>query len=380
MKITLLTAIVTLSVTVCIAQSTYYDVTAGNGNGVRFWQDNTYKIHMGTGSEYQFGPVTDYSIKNNMSGDTGRGWTWGIHGQVPIAAINTIGNMQIAGAFYTGGNIGIGTTSISNPQGWGRVLEVSGTAHSKILATNSDAAYSVGLFSHSGWSGLSGGFVGTETNHNLYFLSNYTPKAVLTTAGRFGIGTFTPQQMLDVSGIVAINGVKVINTTNSLNGQDIYLNGRVIRNESTVNQDGMYINYDATGGGGAHVRFYANGQTERMRIDASTGNVGIGTLSPDAKLAVKGKIHAQEVQIDLAGAVAPDYVFEQNYKLPSLETLRTYIEQYHHLPEVPSAEEMGENGVNVGEMNLLLLKKIEELTLYVIDQQKQIDELKTKVN
>ncbi len=68
---------------------------------------------------------------------------------------------------------------------------------------------------------------------------------------------------------------------------------------------------------------------------------------------------------------SPDYIFAHDYKLPTLEQLRSYIEQNHHLPEVPSAKEMEADGLKVGEMNLLLLKKIEELTLYVIELKKE---------
>jgi len=109
------------------------------------------------------------------------------------------------------------------------------------------------------------------------------------------------------------------------------------------------------------------------------GNVGIGTTTTDAKLSVKGQVHAQEVKVDLNGAVAPDYVFEKDYKLTSLEEIKNYIDQNKHLPEVPSAKEMEKNGVQLGEMNMLLLKKIEELTLYTIEMNKKIIEL-TKVN
>ena len=102
------------------------------------------------------------------------------------------------------------------------------------------------------------------------------------------------------------------------------------------------------------------------------GNVGIGTTAPDAKLAVKGTVHAQEVKVDLA-VPGPDYVFSSDYKLLSLEEIKTYIDKNKHLPEVPSAKEMDANGVQLGEMNMLLLKKIEELTLHVIDQNKKLD-------
>jgi AAA15 family ATPase/GTPase len=68
-------------------------------------------------------------------------------------------------------------------------------------------------------------------------------------------------------------------------------------------------------------------------------------------------------------------VFDDTYDLSSLETVEAYIKEHKHLPEVPSAKEMDENGLNLKEMNLLLLKKIEELTLYIIQQNKKIAEL-----
>ncbi|QLE02057.1 hypothetical protein HX109_11005 [Galbibacter sp. BG1] len=95
------------------------------------------------------------------------------------------------------------------------------------------------------------------------------------------------------------------------------------------------------------------------------GDVGIGTYTPDEKLTVNGTMHAKEVKIDI-NVPAPDYVFEEDYKLRSLKELKKYIEIYGHLPEIPSAEEIAEEGISVGEMNMLLLKKIEELTLYIL--------------
>jgi hypothetical protein len=99
------------------------------------------------------------------------------------------------------------------------------------------------------------------------------------------------------------------------------------------------------------------------------GNLGIGITTPDEKLTVKGKIHAQEVRLDLSFP-GPDYVFEKDYKLPSLTETQKYIKENKHLPEVPSAKEMEEKGINLSEMNMLLLKKVEELTLHLIEQDK----------
>src|SRR5690625_1559219 len=119
------------------------------------------------------------------------------------------------------------------------------------------------------------------------------------------------------------------------------------------------------------------------------GKIGIGTKSPDALLTVKGDIHTQEVRVDLEGAVAPDYVFETYYKgfstlnpdyeMLSLDALQLFIEENHHLPNVPAASQLEKEGLNLKAFNLLLLEKIEELTLYIIEQQKQIDDLKLKL-
>mgnify|MGYP003575864298 CR=1 FL=1 len=101
-------------------------------------------------------------------------------------------------------------------------------------------------------------------------------------------------------------------------------------------------------------------------------NIGIGTTSPGEKLTVNGKIHAKEVKVDL-NVPAPDYVFEEHYKLPRLKDIKNYITQYKHLPEVPSAREMKKNGIDLSEMNMLLLKKVEELTLHLIEKEQKID-------
>ncbi|WP_255409462.1 LamG domain-containing protein [Aquimarina sp. I32.4] len=106
-------------------------------------------------------------------------------------------------------------------------------------------------------------------------------------------------------------------------------------------------------------------------IYCNNGKVGIGTTTPDSKLTVKGKIHAEEVKIDLS-VPAPDYVFKKEYDLLSIEEVQAHIKEKGHLPNIPSAIEMETNGVELGIMNMKLLEKIEELTLYTIDQEKKI--------
>lgn len=107
--------------------------------------------------------------------------------------------------------------------------------------------------------------------------------------------------------------------------------------------------------------------------------MGIGTTSPGSyKLAVEGKIGAREVDINL-GSWA-DFVFAEDYMLPTLEEVNAYVQTHHHLPDLPSeAEVLAKGSVSVGEMQKLLLQKIEELTLYTIAQQRQIDVLQAEV-
>ncbi|MNT23552.1 hypothetical protein D3C72_1589730 [compost metagenome] len=113
----------------------------------------------------------------------------------------------------------------------------------------------------------------------------------------------------------------------------------------------------------------------------AAGDVGIGTENPDAKLAVNGIIHSKEVKVDL-NVPAPDYVFANDYKLRSLQEVENYVKQNSHLPEIPSAKEFGKNGIQLAEMNMALLKKVEELTLYIIQiekNQKELEKRLTKV-
>jgi hypothetical protein len=105
------------------------------------------------------------------------------------------------------------------------------------------------------------------------------------------------------------------------------------------------------------------------------GNIGIGTSSPgSSKLAVEGTISARKVVVTLANPF-PDYVFKKQYKLLPLDSLERYIKTESHLPGMPSADSVEKSGLDLGNNQELLLKKIEELTLYAIDQQRRLDKL-----
>ncbi len=140
-------------------------------------------------------------------------------------------------------------------------------------------------------------------------------------------------------------------------------------------------------GGGANTKLLVDGNqdlTGNLAV-SGTGNfaekVRIGATAPTGSytsymLGVDGDIVAKKVIVQTTSWA--DEVFEENYKLATLEEVGAFIKQHKHLPEIPSEKEVLENGVSLGEMNKLLLKKVEELTLYMIAQQNQVNELMKK--
>ena len=109
----------------------------------------------------------------------------------------------------------------------------------------------------------------------------------------------------------------------------------------------------------------------------SSGNLGIGVDNPGTwKLAVNGKVRAQEINVETGWA---DFVFEDRYDLPDLKQVEDFIKTNGHLKDIPSAKEVETNGIFLGEMNAILLQKIEELTLYTIAQEKALKKKEDKI-
>jgi hypothetical protein len=173
--------------------------------------------------------------------------------------------------------------------------------------------------------------------------------------GNVGIGTSSPEAMLDVAGYNRL-GAGIADSWFPYWGDGwAYVSGK-----------GIVFREDAAGE-------YA----ERMRI-ADNGNVDIGTTDPQHKLSVKGTVQSTEVVV-VAPQDFPDFVFEDGYNLMTLAELEKYINQHGYLPGIPSAEEVDEKGLHVGEMQAQLLQKMEELTLYVIDLKKENEALKERM-
>lgn len=208
-------------------------------------------------------------------------------------------------------------------------------------------------------------FVNNEATVNDY--KNAFGKATISKDGYFGLGTLTPSSILDVrktDGKIKLYspGANTTATFWSLNDAYSY---------------GFGIGSDNKG----HIFQNINGPSSIMTF--YQGNVGIGTdlswdIGKEYKLAVKGKIRAQEIRVELANW--GDYVFKQDYKLLSLNDVETYINKEGHLPNVPGAKEIEKDAFSLGELTKIQQVKIEELTLYLIEMKKEIEALKAQIN
>lgn len=275
----------------------------------------------------------------------------------------------------TNGNVGIG---IATPSAGARLHVYNSSSNTFVNIDKPSGSYEAGIqFSKAGyvqfylWNDNDSDALKIEAN-GLAGENDATPRMefpfsnknihMALSGGSVGIGTTTLTEKLNVSG-----GGIALDADQPLRGGGKWL---ISGNAGAVTV--------GTANPGVHLRLMAGDVNPRIFIDGTGGGVGIGTSSVGSyKLAVEGKIGAREVNVT-TGAWS-DYVFKSDYKLMPIAEVEKFISENQHLPEVPSEKEVLAGGQNLGEMNAILLKKIEELTLYIINQQKQIDELKQKV-
>jgi hypothetical protein len=151
-------------------------------------------------------------------------------------------------------------------------------------------------------------------------------------------------------------------------GIAVGINGAEYANLSTYGA--IFTNASSVSGTGISYGLYVTGTKNYL-----SGNVGIGITNPANALSVAGTIDAKEVVVQAAPA---DYVFDSGYRLKPLDEVATYVAANHHLPDVPSAADMKQNGVGIAEMQGKLLAKIEELTLHMIEEKKRSDRLEER--
>jgi hypothetical protein len=245
--------------------------------------------------------------------------------------------------YFTGGNVGIGTGTPVTP-----LHITSSTGYAAILLGNSDV----------------NGFVLTrETTDNSFniwsgpFGTGSVNRLKITSSGNLSIGGGTPVAQFNITS--PGNYVSMLLGNNDATGF-------VITKEASDNSFNIWSGP------------FGSGSLNRFKI-TNGGNVLIGKMSQTNSsylLDVNGTIRGNKMVVNSTGA---DYVFEPGYPLPSLPDLKKFIQHNHHLPDVAPARQMKEEGLDVGGNQTILLQKIEELTLYILQQQKDIDDLKAQV-
>ena len=192
--------------------------------------------------------------------------------------------------------------------------------------------------------------------------TNNTTRLLIHANGNVGIGTTSPISKLSVTG-----------ASSSENNAGIFQ----ITTGAGVNTDNKLI-FGVHDGDYSYIQAIQPGNDYRKLIlNPTNGNVGIGTTSPSEKLSVNGTILTKKVKVTQLGW--SDYVFKPNYNLRTLTEVEQYIKTHQHLPDVPSDKEVKSNGIDVGETQAMLLRKIEELTLYMIEQQKQNEQQQKEI-
>jgi len=287
--------------------------------------------------------------------------------------------------FPSSGNAGIGTTTPYWPLVVTADYPVVGIMRSTSASQNS------GLVLGTGNGNVDYELYVPPNTSDLRFYSG-GDRVTFTSAGNVGIGTSAPAAPLDVGVTATGNGVlrTVLgrlgegNTTGSGTFLGVRawatqpVNAKMFSIEDTFYG---YLNssiefYRGSGAVGGFMTFATGDGTERLRINP-TGNVGIGTTNPTQKLSVNGTIRAKEVIVDTGWS---DYVFEDSYRLAPLSEVESHIKANKHLPGIPSAAEVAEHGVSMGDMQSKLLAKIEELTLYMIELKKENAGLRSEMS
>ncbi len=297
--------------------------------GTRWWQyvdsDNTFRI--GRGSNYNSNAAS-LALKGD---NVGIGTSSPANGLLHIYKNATTGNF--------------GFVNVANA---GLRIQDSGVS----LYIDGNALYTNGNM-----------ILGTLGNKYLSLGTNDEERLRIDQDGDVGIGTSTPNSNLHVNETATAGTDHVISRWETASGGGLSV--RV--SDLSLSNPGWQFNAYA----GESLSF-SQGGTDRMFIKTD-GNVGIGTTDPLSKLSVDGHIRATEVKVLLDISV-PDYVFEPDYELRTLKETKKYIAENKHLPEIPSAVEIEENGIDLGDMNMRLLKKIEELTLHQIELLEKLEE------
>jgi len=202
------------------------------------------------------------------------------------------------------------------------------------------------------------------------------------TNSNVGIGTTSPNAPLHITQSIAGSSTTNLLVLQNLNAAD-HATARIAYQGYTGATGTALSSIDFIGNSASNWQtamafnvYTGGGLLEAMRLTFN-GNVGIGTTNPQYKLAVNGNIGAQDIIVTNTGW--SDYVFRPGYRLRPLSEVSQYIQKNGHLPDIPTEAEVKEKGVSLGDMQAKLLAKVEELTLHMIQQDKENRELRDQM-
>lgn len=297
-----------------------------------------------------------------------------------IGTMVTVSESTAQNTFPASGSVGVGTTSPTVPLEVAAPTSLSLKLRNKTTSTTADGSIIFDMANSSGnlWRTIVGGKNnGVGINAGQFYIERGGLGAtfLIDQGGLVGIGTTTPGVRLDVASTVFT--VARFKNNNQVTTQDGTTGVEI------ANSDGASFKLVTTGKNNGLSIPKAQFYLERtgagpVLVVNNSNNVIIGKNAQTNltyKLDVNGKIRANEVVVNTSGA---DFVFAEDYKLNTLKEVESFVKSNKHLPGIASAAEMTENGMEVGELTKTLLQKVEELTLYIIEQQKQIDSLKAK--
>lgn len=288
-----------------------------------------------------------------------------------------------SGILSTTNSVGIGTTAPTASlhlytTGWYPLINIqstSSTGESQIAFTSTGSAYYTGV------GGASENTWGVQNSWYVFDATNNFMRLVIKPTGYVGIGTTTPQNNLQIG--TQTNSSTSTPVTLSLGAtysSSAGTNPKLKIYDDGTNRYGFGVSnsqMDAMVPSGSRFAWYIGG-SQKMSV-SSSGNVLIGKttqVNTGYVLDVGGSARMNSVVVNTTGA---DFVFDPKYRLPALAEVGQFIQKNHHLPQIPSAKDMQVNGLDVGGVEIKLLQKVEELTLYLMEEHNKNVELEDRI-
>nr|WP_321485482.1 hypothetical protein [uncultured Draconibacterium sp.] len=241
------------------------------------------------------------------------------------------------------------------------------------VSGNSVAHYGMSRITGTGYH-----YVGLSGYFGLNFYTEGKERIKILRNGNVGIGTNSPKGKMDVLGMTYLRSAPTHSTISEqlrFGRKDQDIRYHSIYSNHTGSPKSNYIDFRIHTGNSSNLS-----EQKSVMVLTGEGNVGIGTSDTKGfKLGVKGQIAAEEVKVTFYDNWS-DFVFYDDYNLPTLKEVEKHIKEKGHLKDIPSAKEVEENGILLGKMDSKLLQKIEELTLYTIQQEKKIRKQAEKIN